>query len=123
MISRRLHLIAALVLTIALVPALARGPQKQAPTVECTQAGYSVTEVDLGTQFAVSGTGYRANLPVVVCFNDAQCRHTDVDGDGEFYDGRSLYEAGTYTITVKQARNRKLNRWDLKATGQITVGE
>lgn len=119
---RSLLLLVFLVAALAAVPAFA-GPNgnKKAPTLSCTQAGVDVDEVDAGSQFAVSGTGYRAGLTVMVCFSDEYCRFSDVKSDGSFYQGRTLFDPGDYTITVKQSRNRQLGRWDQKASAPFTV--
>lgn len=109
-----------LVSTFAAVAAPAGKNGSQA-TVAITTNGEAVNQVASGQQFAVSGTGYRPGLPVLVCFSDRYCRHTDVDDDGEFYDVRTIYEAGTYLVTVKQARNQQLERWDLKARTSLVV--
>jgi hypothetical protein len=106
------------VVAIVALPAVAAKPTA---TLWCTVNGESVTQVEVNQQFAVSGVGYKANVPVDVCIGPRECILANVDGDGEFHDVRTMHQAGTYTITVKQARNSRLRNWTVKATSAITV--
>ena len=44
-----------------------------------------------------------------------------VDGEGSFTQRRYAKTVGTYTITIKQARNSRLAQWDVKATSSINI--
>ena len=111
-------LAAAVVVAAVALPSLAAKP---APTVQCTVQGIIVNSVSVNQQFAVSGTGYKANLPVDICLGTTDCALANVDGDGEFYQTRTVFQPGTYTLTVKQARNSRLNHWVVKAVSTLTV--
>jgi hypothetical protein len=115
----KIGIIAAAVVAAALaLPSIAAKPS---PTVRCTLSGSVVYSVSANQQFAVSGSGYKANLPVDVCFGTTDCALVNVDRDGEFYQVRTVFQPGSYPLTVKQARNSRLNRWDVKAVSLLTV--
>ena len=120
--SKKLALALAFGIGVALW-ALPADAAKRVPTVTCTRNGETVDTVSTNAQFAVSGEGFRAGLPVDVCFGDRDCRLRNVDASGRFYQVRTIYQPGSYTVTVKQARNSRLNRWDVRAVAILTVTE
>ena len=91
------------------------------PALSCWQYGIPTPGLIAGDPFQVRGTEFVASLPVQVCFSGEQCLHSEVDASGAFVQNRILRTAGTYLVTVRQARTRDLDRWLLRATLQVQV--
>lgn len=91
------------------------------PSLSCWQYGIPTPSLTVGDPFQVRGAEFVASLPVQVCFSGEQCLHSEVDSTGAFVQNRILRTAGTYLVTVRQARSRDLDRWLLRATLQVQV--
>jgi hypothetical protein len=91
------------------------------PALSCWQYGIPTPGIIAGDPFQVRGSEFVGSLPVQVCFSGEQCLHSEVDSTGAFVQNRILRTAGTYLVTVRQARSRDLDRWLLRATLQVQV--
>ncbi len=124
---RRVWLRVVVAVMICLGAAAAGGAQhtdarmQNRPSLSCWQYGIPTPGLIAGDPFQVRGSEFVASLPVQVCFSGEQCLHSEVDSTGAFVQNRILRTAGTYLVTVRQARSRDLDRWLLRATLQVQV--
>jgi hypothetical protein len=124
MLTRRqaVGLALAIGIVVALLAVDAAHARRNQPKLTCTQNGLTVFEVVSDTQFAIVGSGFKANLVVEVCIDGQGCRHSDTDRSGDLYQLRTAwYDPGSYTISAIQVRNRSTSRAGLSATTVLTV--
>lgn len=101
------------------LPAGQNGPN--GVSVEYWQYGVPVAQVAAGADFEIRGSGFRSTLPVWVCISTDVCVLSEIDSWGSFTQHRTLQAPGGYVMTIKQARNRQLDTWVVRATVEITV--
>jgi len=109
-------------LTLILAVGVAQAGGKQRATLQCTRDGVSVDEIAAGTQITIGGSGYKRNAQLAVCVDGEGCTYPTADRDGNFSQGRTLYQTGLRTITVSEVASR-WSAYRERATGTITVTE
>jgi hypothetical protein len=93
---------------------------KQQATIACTRDGVAVSSIPSGTQITISGSGYKRNAQLALCIDAEGCTYPTADRDGEFSQGRTLYEVGVRSITVSEVGSR-WSSYREKARSEISV--
>ena len=119
--TKRMAFAAIIGVALALVAPDPAAAGRDRVVVTCLQYGTQSTQVDVNATFEIRATGLRPSTAAQVCISRSFCQVSDVDAAGSFSQARNLSPAGSYTVSVYQARNSSLSGWRLVGSTEIQV--